>query len=427
MEKDMKRLPRWLLLTGALAAQTVLADGDTYALSAEWESYVKPFIPIAERLAPSLHDPNDARERHELYEFLFSQAASGYVMLFYADPQHPDFWPLFNHAFDQGLPNPDTTYLTVPVDSTGTYRLSGYLGTSLIADIQQSGGEFMTRGTISSTGGGMGTAHANHKLRDFNPRADGYFEVVFSAARPKGYTGEWRALHAGTTFLFVRQVFYDWKNESASRLAISRLDPVEPKTRPDVQELQEKLKQLAVWTENFVKVSYSITALGLKQRQLNTFDFPAWSEAGFTTQKHVISTYELADDEALILETEVPTHCLYWAFQTGTRQWRSINPLYHQSSINGFQARLDNDGKFRAVISAQDPGVHNWLDTGGYASGEVTGRWNECSSAPLPKAIKVQLAQVLDYLPADTARVSSDERRKILMERREALQLRRRW
>ena len=36
-----------------------------------------------------------------------------------------------------------------------------------------------------------------------------------------------------------------------------------------------------------------------------------------------------------------------------------------QSSLNGHQAVLDPDGVFRAVISARDPGVPNWLDTGG--------------------------------------------------------------
>jgi hypothetical protein len=32
------------------------------------------------------------------------------------------------------------------------------------------------------------------------------------------------------------------------------------------------------------------------------------------------------------------------------------------SCLNDAQAQVDGDGVLRAVISKQDPGVHNWLD-----------------------------------------------------------------
>ena len=34
--------------------------------------------------------------------------------------------------------------------------------------------------------------------------------------------------------------------------------------------------------------------------------------------------------------------------------------------------------------AAQDPGVRNWLDTSGYPSGAIQGRWFDASSAPTP-------------------------------------------
>ena len=50
----------------------------------------------------------------------------------------------------------------------------------------------------------------------------------------------------------------------------------------------------------------------------------------------------------------------------GNYWWETIDYANHQSSLNGFQAVLDDDGVFRAVVSARDPGVANWLDTAGH-------------------------------------------------------------
>jgi hypothetical protein len=105
----------------------------------------------------------------------------------------------------------------------------------------------------------------------------------------------------------------------------------------------------------------------------------------------------------------------------------SLDYMNRQTSINGHTARLDKDGKFRAVISATDPGVPNWLDTVGYAKGTMFGRWTECSSGPTPTIAKVKLADVRNHLPSDTPVISAEARDAALRLRRKGAQLRRRW
>jgi len=90
----------------------------------------------------------------------------------------------------------------------------------------------------------------------------------------------------------------------------------------------------------------------------------------------------------------------------------------HQSSLNGHQAVLDPDGMFRAVVSAKDPGVANWLDTAGHAERGMLIRWLECDSGPRPTTKKVAFDEVRKTLPESTSRVTPEQRAEILERRR---------
>ena len=87
----------------------------------------------------------------------------------------------------------------------------------------------------------------------------------------------------------------------------------------------------------------------------------------------------------------------------------------------------DTDGLFRAVISVDDPGVPNWLDTAGRYKGVVQGRWYQASSAPTPRLKRVKLAELRDHLPADTPRIDHEARRESLRARFRGAQWRRKW
>jgi len=76
------------------------------------------------------------------------------------------------------------------------------------------------------------------------------------------------------------------------------------------------------------------------------------------------------------------------------------------------------DGVFRAVISAKDPGVANWLDTAGHSEGPALIRWLECDAGPRPTTQKVALDEVRKALPESTARVTPEQRAQIVERRR---------
>jgi hypothetical protein len=129
----------------------------------------------------------------------------------------------------------------------------------------------------------------------------------------------------------------------------------------------------------------------------------------------------------LLLESDVPERCLYWNVQLSDPLWNSVDWLNRQSSLNARQARLDRDGRLRAVIALEDPGTPNWLDTGGFDNGSVMVRWNRSSSGPAPTLKSLPASELKRHLPAETPVVTPDQRDQALRLRRRGVQWRRRW
>jgi hypothetical protein len=148
---------------------------------------------------------------------------------------------------------------------------------------------------------------------------------------------------------------------------------------------------------------------------------------GLFGQFYYEGAYELADDEALIIETDYPETVDYASLILTNDVFETTDWYNNHSSLNGSQWRRDADGKLRVVVSAKDPGVHNWLDTSGYPTGVIQGRWTDSSSTPMPTATKVAFDEVARLLPPDTAKITPEERDRIIRDRRAAFQQRLLW
>src|ERR1700737_2075712 len=97
-----------------------------------------------------------------------------------AEPEHPTFLPSVGYYQHVGTPNPDTIYRTTALDGSGTYRLTGDRGTVPHVTFMPFGGR---------TAAGLQT-FAPFDLSDVDT-GDGRFDVILSAARPVGHTGDW--------------------------------------------------------------------------------------------------------------------------------------------------------------------------------------------------------------------------------------------
>lgn len=127
--------------------------------------------------------------------------------------------------------------------------------------------------------------------------------------------------------------------------------------------------------------------------------------------------FDITEDEALVIESELPEVRTYWNVQVIDGLWNQVDIPYRQSSLNGLIAAVDKDGRFRAVVAHEDPGLANWLDTGGSTYGMLIGRWYRCSSTPTPQVTKIRLADVASHLDARSPRLGAEERAAQLRQR----------
>jgi hypothetical protein len=105
----------------------------------------------------------------------------------------------------------------------------------------------------------------------------------------------------------------------------------------------------------------------------------------------------------------------------GNIWWETIDYGNRQSSLNGHQAVVDDDGKVRVVVAHQDPGVANWLDTAGHSQGPIILRCVRTDTAPVPSTSLVPFDRLAEELPSDTRWVTPDERAAAIEIRRKAV------
>jgi hypothetical protein len=297
-----------------------------------------------------------------------------------------------------GMDCPDALYCGSPVRADAVYRLHGRRGTARYVGLQLMAGMETTANVVVE---------------------DDPFEIFISAERRPGWT--WMPLAEKASSLVVRQFFYDWATEEAASFEIECLEgppAAEAGAPSSAAVVARQVEALGEFVDASTRFWIDIEEMGRTQG-LNVFREPANRTDMGGAEENVTTwgSWELSADEALVIEV-TPPDALYWSVALGNFWWETLDYANRQTSLNGYQAVLDDDGVFRAVVAHEDPGVANWLDTTGFSCGPMIFRWLRASSAPVPSTRVVPLEELEAALPASTARVSSEERQRALAARR---------
>jgi hypothetical protein len=364
--------------------------------------------------------PDDPNYRADVYRQAMMSLSYSYFAYFHATPEHPDWAPLWNPVFTL-QPNPDDIYFYSPIRGDLTYKVSGNRGTIKILS-------FTTQRFMSGMVDDISQIGGHNEIDDqaivFDGNGD--FELIFSVERPAHYLGNWAPIHPEATGMMVRFRSYDWENEIDPRISIECLDKVPPKPRLTPEEILERVQEMAKFPARKTR-SYYRMQNGVKERVgFNVFE-PIRMKGALAKQVYWPACFQLDEGEALIIETELPEQRPYWNIQLNDPYFNALEYVYRLSSLNGHSAKISSDGKFRAVIALEDPGVPNWLDPAGYKEGGIYGRWFDCDTNPVPIIKRVKLAELRAHLPIDTPVVTPDERAEELRRRVRACQRRRRW
>ena len=382
--------------------------------------YLAPLQNAVDEIANTWR-PDDPSYRIDVYRQIMMQLSSGYFSFFHADAAHPDWAPLWNPVYTL-QPNPDDIYIQSPISPDCRYLVRGTRGTVKMITFNTMMNNAGYPGPVDMTG----EQYSDLDDRTLQIEADGTFEILLSAQKPEGHTGNWLQIKPKATMLMIRLRSYDWVNEIDPTLTIENLDPVPPKARLTPEEIIERIDHMAQMPARATKLFYWMQNQVKDEGGINVF-VPAPISGALSQQVYVPAVYEFAPDEALIIETEIPKTMHYWNFQLNDPYYNAVEFVYRLSSTNGHFAKLSSDGKFRAVISLEDPGVPNWLDPAGFTEGTIYGRWYDADSCPTPTLKRVKFSELRDHLPADTPVVSPEERAEELRQRVRGCQKRKRW
>ncbi|KAJ5125282.1 uncharacterized protein N7443_008358 [Penicillium atrosanguineum] len=307
--------------------------------------------------------------------------------------------------------NPDCIYRTIPIDHRLSYIVKGYryspgptdVTFSLISDPN-------SQNTVTSLSG-------SNLVVD----SDGSYTITINNSSENSTNHIQSTLLAKQ--LFIRNNLGDWTTEKPDSISVQLTSDASGHTPIS----NATILAAAKWNLQESIIDYGVGALGLKTtiNAVNTLSSPSQSSTlgTLTSQASSFGHYKLDDDEALVA-TLTPGPADYWVFPA-TNPWIiTTNPGNSQVSLNSVQSAANSNGTYTFVVSLQDPGVYNWINTTGLHEGTMMVRWQglptSSSSSTDSPAITTQvvtLAELSSILADGTRFVTPQERAEQLAQR----------
>jgi len=401
---------------------------DDAELRAAWKDFCGKLEQAGEGIFKD-HNPANGLQRADALRFLTQNLGQAFDLAL--ETKNTKF-PVI-HAFctpfcKLGGDNADYTYQQVWIDGTSVYRISGNRGTARFFNIAVQGPRPEhppgKRGLHDPFGD---TPEANLLGQDMQVAWDGSFEVTIGGPEPDPeLCPNWLPTTPGSRKLFIRQGFDDW-SELPAQIRIERVGMAEARPMPDPAEMIEAVG----WAGTFVEAlmqdwpdwSYEFSE-SVDANALNRFpserrdtDDPVYNEALDRVRGRAIDNmvWKLESDEALIIEFAATD--TFWMLTNMGVFMSSMDYLYRPVSYTPARSKVDSDGMVRMALAHSDPGFHNWIDTQGFERGNITARNNFETWGLDFRTSLVKHAEIADYMPADSVRVTAAERAEQLRAR----------
>lgn len=357
----------------------------------------------------------DQADRFEpmIEEYLFHhamRAANG-------DANHPEatrFMAPPHRWFGREVPgsrwagdSPDFVYRTIPIAHGGKYEIRGTASCAEPPSVNYS---------LMDNNSAAPQTQAILDSLDMDIAPDGSFTITVDDTPAEGRKSHIQT-RPGADWIMVRDAFGNWQTQGANALEVIRLNPdAGPKSDED---MARHLAKIAV---DGVYYTFYITHTGYGQAP-NELRAPmsAGAFGGMPTQWGTKGNVWLDEDEALIVRSNAAgagfrNLVLTDAFHISIEYWQRT------SSLNMDQLAEDADGDYTCVIAHRDPGIHNWLDTGGLRRTQFGQRWQAFSrgeqhSDPWMTARLVKFDALERELPAGVARIDAIGRHEQLTAR----------
>ena len=292
---------------------------------------------------------------------------------------HPQLFEATGPYTKMGLDNPDTLYFYANLADGAEYVVEGRRGTTADLSFQVMSGNYSADERAAS--------HAAFDDRALEIDADGRFSFRMGPARYDDDEGDpgYVVLHPGSSMIAVREVFSDWEVEEGGSAILRRLDTVgtapEPVTLAGQERFYAKLAEALIGR---LRTWLAFPGWFFGEQERNTLYTPRSTPGGLTTQFSSAGIFELEPDQAMVISVPV-AGVPYQGFQLGSMWYTSLDYVDHQTSLTADQAQVGPDGRIHLVLSEQDPGLANWIETLGRPEGIMQFRWQRVDSPITPE------------------------------------------
>jgi hypothetical protein len=310
--------------------------------------------------------PRDAFQQAEGIRYLSRLTRAGLeAFVEYNDPEFPVFRRMVHETVKMGADNPDNHYYNAQISGKYEYRITGKRNSVHYI------GFFTQNGNYGTTGGLAPCGALEHKDMQFEE--DGSFEIILSKEK-KGKN--WLKIEEETGLAMARQTFFKRDEEIPAEIHIERIGGEKSPAPLTPKRVDEGLNTAALFVAG-APMLFAKWAKGF-QKHTNTlplFD-PETSNAagGDANIIYYHSHWKLAEDEALVIDVKPPA-CDSWNFQLNNYWMESLDYRYFNICISKGNAVFKDDGSVRVIVSHQDPGHPNWIDTCGHSEGTMCWRW----------------------------------------------------
>jgi hypothetical protein len=278
--------------------------------------------------------------------------------------------------------NPDSLYYFAPIRDDRRYRVTGNVGAATFTSFT------IERGSAEGHAARGSIAALSDDEMEIAP--DGSFEIIVSSEEPIGKN--WLRLEKGASQITTRH--YHESRISVGANPNARIElRIEPLDRMPLEPHggDSEIGAHFEWIANFVREHAAMMMtptspemakqLGWVSTEPNRLPKPGqWISAsgemayGNTHAYYASAPFELAPDEALLLRGRFPD-CRFANVVLWNRYMQSFDYANRQISLNRSQIQYQEDGSFEIVVAHSDPGVPNWLDTEGRATGTMYWRY----------------------------------------------------
>ncbi|WP_166908866.1 DUF1214 domain-containing protein [Mycobacterium sp. DL440] len=302
--------------------------------------------------------------------------------------------------------NPDTVYRFTGINGASTYHIEGKVAGYDPADPSTHPTSANTNFSVLT--GINGVTAANLNGEDLSIRDDGTFTIVVSpdgapANAEKGMN--YIQAPANSTILATRNTLGDWNTETPMTLTIEKTAgppsslfsqiggfaiPVIGETVVKNPLLMSLVSIVPAFDKAPLLLSSAETAIlmlvtGINGEntymsvatatgQPNVLSQPQHNAQFLSTQLQSAGYFQLKDDEAMVITVD-PGDAEYFVVPV-TNDWTITGDTRNQqTSLNNSQAIKNADGTYTIVVSKSDPGVANWVSTGGLNQGTISMRF----------------------------------------------------